>query len=814
MSENSAFHSLCVNIVTTWGGYAMEIPVRQTPIQSKKKRSKTKILLIILGIILFLGLISFLFVNAYISKSLAKLEGTIDLPNLQEAVIVTTDESGVPHIKAENEHDLYVAQGYIQAQERMLQMELSRRQASGTLSEVVGEDAVDTDKYFRTLGLRRAAEKSYELYSDEGKEVLQWFADGVNAYIDDAIENNRLPVEFTLMGFQPGEWTATDSLTIGKYMAFDLGGHWERQAFNYYTLQHFDEEKAYELFPEYPENKPEIIGADEIDVASSFAEAVIPHAFNGSNNWVVAGDKTKSGKPLLANDPHLGLATPSIWYQMHLQTDDLNVEGVIFAGVPGIILGHNEDIAWGVTNTGPDVQQLYIEKRNKEKPNEFLYEDNWEKADVIDEPIKVKDGETLAYQVTETRHGPVISEFAEESGKDTVMSLRWTALDATTELQAILEMNKAKNWEDFEKSLESFLAPAQNFVFAAKDGTIAYKANGNIPIYENGEDALLPLPGWEKKYTWKGYVPFDELPIVKNPEKGYIATANNKVTGDQYPYHISNVWAQPYRFERIAEVLETGDDFTVSDMENLQMDQVNLQAKEFVPFFEEALENTALSETGQAAMDMLKQWDYKDDIDAAEPLIFHTWMNEIEMLLYQEDIPETMMALFEGRGQTTDALLRKGDDSIWMKENGGLEEVLRVALENTVEGLISAYGETLTEWKWGDYHRVQFTHPLSDVSPILAYFFNREDPKPVGGSHVTPMAASYETETGVVDHGASWRFVIDTKDLTKGYHTVGPGQSGHFRSKWYHDQMDDWVEGNFHETDLDADEGKELKLLP
>jgi len=541
---------------------------------------------------------------------------------------------------------------------------------------------------------------------------------------------------------------------------------------------------------------------------------VIPHAFNGSNNWVVAGDKTKNGKPLLANDPHLGLATPSIWYQMHLQTDDLNVEGVIFAGVPGIILGHNEDIAWGVTNTGPDVQQLYLEKRNKDNPAEFLYEDNWEKADVIDEPIKVKDGETIAYQVTETRHGPVISEFAEERGKDTVMSLRWTALDATTELQAILEMNKAKDWEEFEKSLESFLSPAQNFVFASKDGTIAYKANGNIPIYENGEDALLPLPGWEKKHEWEGYIPFDELPTVKNPEKGYIATANNKIAGDDYPYHISNVWAQPYRYERIAEVLEAGEAFTAKDMEELQMDQMNLQAREFVPLFEETLENVVLTETGQQAVDALKQWDFKDDVQDAEPLIFHTWMDEIETLLYQDEIPETMMALFEGSGQTTDALLRKGDDSIWMKENGGLEEVLRVALENTVDKLIGAYGETVTEWEWGDYHQVQFDHPLSDVSPVLAYFFNPKDPKPVGGSHVTPMAASYDTETGIVDHGASWRFVIDTNDLTKGYHIVSPGQSGHFRSEWYHDQFDDWTEGNFHGTDLDGDEGKELRLVP
>ncbi|WP_106496555.1 penicillin acylase family protein [Lentibacillus sp. Marseille-P4043] len=790
-------------------------PLKSEP--RKKKRNKKKIILYIVGVLLALGLAVFFFINAYVNKSLPQLEGTIELPNLQQEVTVITDENGVPHIKAENEHDLFMAQGYIQAQDRMFQMEMSRRQASGTLSEVVGEAAVDQDKYFRTLGLRRAAEESYDIYAEESKQVLQWFADGVNTYINEAKEDNSLPVEFTLMGSEPAEWTAIDSLTIGKYMAFDLGGHWERQAFNYYALHNFDEEKAYELFPSYPETKPTIINEAEVDVASSFEHAVIPHAFNGSNNWVVSGDKTKSGMPLLADDPHLGLATPSIWYQMNLETDEMNVGGVIFAGVPGIILGHNQHVAWGVTNTGPDVQQLYIEKRNPDNPNEFLFEDEWEQADVIDEPIKVKDGDTIDYQVVETRHGPIVSEFAEESGKDTVMSLRWTALDPTTELQAILKMNKAKNWNEFEKGLENFLAPAQNFVFAAKDGTIAYKANGNIPIYENGDDALLPLSGWEEENIWQGYIPFDELPTVVNPDKGFIATANNKVVGEQYPYHISNVWAQPYRYERIAEVLAANDNLTVDDMQDLQMDQTNLQAREFVPMFMKVLEGADISDTESEALTLLEEWDYKDDVRYAQPLIFHTWMDEVEAVLYDDEIPENMMDLFGSRGQTTDELLRKaanGGNSVWIEENGGLKEVLHISLTNTIKQLASSFGDDLSAWEWGDYHQVQFYHPLSDVSPVLAFFFNREDSIPVGGSSVTPMAASYDESTGEVDHGASWRFVIDTNDMALGYHIVGPGQSGHFKSEWYHDQMDDWVEGNYHETNIASSEGEELKLVP
>ncbi|WP_047984811.1 penicillin acylase family protein [Ornithinibacillus californiensis] len=795
----------------------MEQPYIPEHLPDKKKRNWKKISLIVVGILLALVLIAFLFVNAYINKSLPQIEGTIELPGLQDEVVVTTDEHGVPHIRAKNDHDLYMAQGYMQAQNRMFQMELSRRQASGTLSEVVGEAAVDQDKYFRTLGLRRAAEKSYDIYTDESKQVLQWFADGVNAYIHEAKDSNSLPIEFTLMGSEPGEWTPIDSLTIGKFMAFDLGGHWERQAFNYYVLNKYEEEKAYELFPVYPENRPTIIGEEEIvDVAASFEKAVIPHAFNGSNNWVVSGEKTASGLPLLADDPHLGLATPSIWLQMHLQTDELNVSGVIFAGVPGIILGHNDKIAWGVTNTGPDVQQLYLEKRNPDNPNEFLFEEEWEEAAVIDEPIRVKDGEMIDYQVVETRHGPIVSEFAEESGKNTVMSLRWTALDPTTELEAILEMNRATNWEEFEKGLEKFIVPTQNFVFASVDGTIAYKANGKIPIYENSEDALLPLPGWDSEYVLDEYIPFDELPIVINPEKGFIATANNKVAGDGYPYHISNVWAQPYRYERIAEMLEAGDNLTAEDMMALQMDQTNLQAREFVPMFIEVLEESNLRKQETVALSLLENWDYVDQVDAAQPLIFHHWMDEIEAILYDE-LPDGIMDLFNSRGQTTDELLRKaanGEESIWIDENGGLESVLHVALQNTIEGLTESYGEDMHTWQWGDYHQVQFHHPLSAVHPVLAYFFNNKDPMPVGGSAITPMAAAYDADTGEVEHGASWRFVIDMSEPTTGYHIVGPGQEGHFKSEWYDNQVEDWVKGTYHETKLDVEEGKILNLIP
>ncbi|QHE51926.1 penicillin acylase family protein [Pontibacillus sp. HMF3514] len=792
----------------------MEV-VRQPRRERKLKRWHI-ITLSIIGVSLLASVSILIFVNAYINKSLAQIEGELTIGGLRAPVEVVRDADGVPHIKAENEHDLFLAQGYVQAQDRMFQMDLARRQASGRLSEVAGEAALEQDKYFRTLGLRRAAEKSYKTYSEEAKQIMEWYADGVNAYMQHAEETNSTRPEFILMGGKPEPWTPIDSLTIGKYMAFDLGGHWERQAFNYHLLQSFPKEKALELFHSYPSDAPTVLTKNEMDIENSFSGAVIPHPFNGSNNWVVSGKKTKSGEPLLADDPHLGLATPSIWYQMHLESPEYNVSGVIFAGIPGIILGHNNQIAWGVTNTGPDVQQLYLEKRNPDNPDKYLFEGEWEQAKVIQEPIKVKDGETVPYEVIETRHGPIISDFAGRSGKDNAMSLRWTALDASTELEAILEINRASNWEEFEKGLEKFLVPAQNFVFAAKDGTIAYKANGKIPIYEEGDQALLPLEGWIKENEWKGFIPFDELPTTVNPDEGFIATANNKVVSESYPYHISNNWAQPYRYMRIAEQLKDRDNLTAQDMKELQMDQMNLRAREFVPIFLEHLPKENLTDKQKRAVALLKRWNYEDNVDGAAPLVYHKWIQTFTERLYEEAFSEEMLAMFKGQGQTTDELIRKADQGetpIWIKEQGGFNQLLEASLAQSVSDLSDRFGEQVEEWKWGAYHRVTFDHPLSSIS-FLERFFNGEDPIPVGGSRVTVMAASYNNESGLVRHGASWRFVVDAKDFSKASHIVGPGQAGHFRSDWYHDQRDDWVEGGYHTTVTEGYEGAKLVLKP
>lgn len=348
-------------------------------------RKGWKITLWSISIIVVLAVIIAIGLNMYLSSTKAIIEGELTMEVLDSDVKVVRDAEGVPHITAQSDADLYRSQGFVQAQDRLFQMDLARRQASGRLAEVVGEAAVDTDKFFLTFSLRDAAEKSYDGYSEEAKEVLKWYAEGVNEFIEFAKEDNKLSYEFKLLGYEPEEWTPTDSLAIGKYMAYDLGGNWSTLAIRHWALSELDEEKAKELFITYPENAQSIIEVNlnnPVNVSGYFDSSVLPNEFNGSNNWVVSGDKTKSGLPLLADDPHLGLSTPSIWYQMHLQSPEQNVSGVIFAGIPGIILGHNEDVAWGVTNVGPDVQDLYIETPNSDDRTQFLYEGEWEQAEV------------------------------------------------------------------------------------------------------------------------------------------------------------------------------------------------------------------------------------------------------------------------------------------------------------------------------------------------------------------------------------------------------------------------------------------------
>ena len=771
-----------------------------------------------IGVLIILGGVAIAGIHMYVANSKPLIEGEAVVSILDDDVEVTRDGVGVPHITAKSDADLYRAQGYVQAQDRLFQMDLARRQASGTLAEVVGSSAVDTDKYFRTFSLRQAAELSWEDYDADSKQILEWFAEGVNAFIDEVSGTSKLSYEFKLLGYKPAPWTPIDSLTIGKYMAYDLGGNWNQQAFRSFALQNYTEQQAKELFVEYPENAKSIIEANlnlETNIASAFTTDYLPSEFNGSNNWVIGGALTESGKPLLADDPHLGLSSPSVWYQMHLQSPEQNVSGVIFAGIPGIILGHNEEIAWGVTNVNPDVQDLYIEVPNPENPYQFEYDGQWEDATVREEPIKVKGGKTVDFEVVETRHGPIISNIMlKDTEVKEQFSMQWTALQSTQELRAILGFNKATNWEEFETALEDFKAPAQNFVFASQDGTIAYKANGLVPVRKQGTGAL-PVPGNSSEYGWESYIPFDELPTVINPEEGYIATANNEIIGEEYPYHISNLWAQPYRYERIVEMIETpaydettGEQLkmTLADMKAMQMDKKNLHAEEFLPSLLGTIKAQDTEGKYAKVISLLEEWEYYDDKDQGAPLVYHFLIENMEKALFEDAMPADVYKMMPGKSQITDQMLRDayaGNEGVWIKEEGGLDPFVYTAFEDAVTKVQGKFGTAVSKWKWGSYNKLTFDSPLAGANAILADYLNPEKIA-VGGSSVTVQAAA-EDGKGNVIHGASWRFAVDLNDLSTAHHIVGPGQSGHVKSKWYDNQISNWAYGRYHKTNINGD---------
>jgi len=747
---------------------------------------------------------------AYLRRSLPQVSGTLAVPGLRAPVTVYRDSWGVPHIYAANQHDLFFSQGFVTAQDRLFGMEVLRRSAAGRLSEIFGESQVDTDKFLRSFMLRRAAEASLAAYSAADRQVIDDYAAGVNAYIDRATASGRLPPEFVVLGVRPEPWTAVDSLSIGKLMAYDLGGNWSAEIWRYQLIERVGAAKAAELLPEYPGSGPLIIpGLSQATAALDqlLAMAPPPDPGLGSNNWVLAGSRTASGKPLLANDPHLGIREPAIWYQTHLNlaSEGFNVVGVTFTGVPGIVVGHNDHVAWGVTNLGPDVQDLYVEVPNPQNPQEFLHNGRYEPAQVLQEDIKVKGKERpVPFTLLVTRHGPIITPVSasKEQRPAVALAMRWTALDPSAELGAILGFDRAKNWTEFRAALQQFSVPAQNFVFAADDGTIAYRGNGRVPIRKQG-NGLLPVPGWTDDYDWTGFVPWEALPEVVNPPTGFIATANAKPVDDSYPYFLNVAWAPPYRTQRIQEVLQKAQGWTVQQMEQLQTDHANLQARTLLPVLLPAAEQglKGASQLEQDALQALHNWDQVDSTEAVGTTLFRLWYRNLQRELYAPGMGDALFERMTDATQITDRLLLaagQGKPSSWLPADG-LPGAAARSLRKTVADLRTDLGGQVSGWKWGKVHTITFGHPLGSVKPLNLLF--NVGPYALGGGSDTVGAASY-SRLGPgfgVTSAAPWRQVVDLANPAgDSFDVVGPGESGNPVSSHYRDQAGLWLQGAYH----------------
>jgi len=743
---------------------------------------------------------------------LPQVDGTVET-GVSEEVEIYRDDYGVPHVLAAEGEDLFFAQGYLHAQDRLWQMDMSRRGVSGQLSEILGEEMLDTDRFSLTVGFKRAAEKSLEVISPESRDMLEAYARGVNTYLEE--NKDDLSPEFRLLRYQPEPWEPVDSLAISNYMAWYLGGNMETELFLSALIAHVGEDKAQELFPHYPQDAPTVVEkAEELsyepgDVSDLTELSRLGELGGmarqveglGSNNWVISGEHTESGNALLANDMHLGMDHPSIWYTQHLVLkDEFNVTGAMFPGIPGIIAGFNEDIAWGLTNVGPDVQDLYEIKFDKDKPDHYHYQGELKEAEVLEKEIPV-DGreEAEILEVTETHHGPVVSDVV-DLDRGRALSLRWTALDPTTEADMLLDIARARNWEEFGDALENFKAPAQNFVYADKEGNIGYRANGRFPIRKEGE-GLLPAPGDTDRYEWEGYVPWEEIPQLYNPPEGMIVTANHQVVDDDYPYFITHEWAAPYRALGIKHELEKREELTLEDMKEIQASFYNTQAEKLLPVILEALEGRDLGPKEDTARDLLADWQDRpvDEAELAAPLIYHFLYLAIIENTFQESLGETLyerLLHYRSLTNVVDRKLQSGESS-WFQE-GQLEgeeardEIIARSFEQVVEELQEKQGSSPENWEWGEKHTITFEHDMSEI-PVLARLLNR-GPYPVGGSPVTPANMSFPTsEPFQVTHSAPWRYVVDVKE-NRGYDVLATGNSGHPFSAHYDDQLSLWLE--------------------
>ena len=774
------------------------------------------VLLILLILIGITGLI-------LVRRPFPQTEGSLRVPGLHQQVEVFRDSYGVPHIYASNEHDLFMAQGFVHAQDRFWQMEFWRRSGSGTLSEILGPSGLESDRFIRTVGWHRTAAQEIELYNESERSVLDDYAEGVNAYISQ--NQGNLGLEFTVLGltgvkFDPEPWTALNSLTYAKLMAFDLGGNRSDELTRALIATRVGTDALDELMPPYQDGYPTIVtnAIHEASLAAIPDEVFDFHTLGlgegiGSNNWVISGDKTESGYPILADDTHLGIQMPSIWYEVGLHCEPVgpecpyNVVGFSFASIPGIIIGHNDRIAWGVTNLGPDVQDLFIEKVNPTNPNQYEYQGSWNDMEIIREEITVAgqdDPEIVNVRIT--RHGPIINDVIggmeeEWSYGWQPLAFSWTALQPGTILRSMLMLNTASNWDDFRAALAYWDVPSQNFVYADIDGNIGYQAPGRIPIRAAG-NGTMPVPGWTGQYEWIDYIPFDSLPRAYNPAEGYIATANNAVVSTEYPYFISTDWAPGYRARRIVEMIEADSSITIEDVMTMHGDNVVVNAQDILPY----LLQLQTTEPKQAqAFDYLRDWNFNANRESVPAMIFESLRLHLIDRTYGDELGEQLLQ--RARGNLVVALSQilpdqsnRWFDDVNTPEVENRDDILQLALEDTIDELSETLGEDMSAWKWGDLHTATFRNQSLGSSGIgiIESIFNR-GPVAVDGSAAVVNATSYSmSDPYTVVAVPSQRQIVDLEYFERSLTMHTTGQSGHAFHPHYDDMIDPWRNIEYH----------------
>ncbi|MBE3002396.1 penicillin acylase family protein [Nocardiopsis sp. HNM0947] len=828
-----------------------------------RKHVLVRVLLGFLATATVLALIAALLSVWAVRRPFPQTSGELDLPGLASEVTVVRDEHGVTDVYADHADDLFMAQGFTHAQDRFWEMDFRRHVTAGRVSELFGPEQLETDIFLRTMGWRHVAEQEYELLDEDTRAHLDAYADGVNAWLEQnggasaSLEHSLLTVMNGGHEIEP--WEPADSLAWLKAMAWDLSGNMEEETERGRLLADgFDEEAIDELFPPYPYDEhapttlteehaePDADASPEEDARRAPADdggaaddeagdgdTGTPEAGDaalervaasvegvpdllgpssgaelGSNAWVVSGEHTESGAPLLANDPHLGASMPSTWYQGGLHCTEIteecpyDVSGFGFAGLPGVVIGQNESIAWGFTNLYPDVMDLYLEDVDG---TNHRYGDESLPVETREETVEVQGGNDVDITVRSTVNGPIISDAQAGADQRDVgrnhqdgsydVSLRWTALEPGRTADAIFLMNRARDWDGFRDAARTFEVPSQNLVYADAEGNIGYQAPGHVPVRGEG-DGRYPAPGWEPDHAWEDRVPFEELPSVLNPESGLVVTANQASVDDEYAHMLTDDWDYGYRGARINDLAEealSDGPVGVEDMERMHMDSYHLAAEPLVPHLV-AADVDGVAAQAQA---QLADWDLYTDPDSAGAAFYQaTWRHLLPELF---DEIEPLQMSHNSRGMYVVNNLLEDPDSPWWEgeDTSGREEVLAAAMEEAADELEDLLGDDPAEWRWGDLHTLTATHESFGTSGISAVerLFNRGPVESSGGSGIV-NATGWEASEGYgIVSVPSMRMVVDLSDRDASTWVNLTGNSGHAFHSNYDDQLDLWSEG-------------------
>lgn len=752
-------------------------------------------------------------------RPLPKKKGALKITALSSPVDIYRDGWGVPHIYAKTHHDLFFAQGFVHAQDRLWQLEFNRRMLRGRLSEILGEVALPLDRWMRILGMYRLAEQEYQMLSEETRLSLQAYADGINA----RMRQKKFPIEFSLLRLYPEPWKPQDTLIWVKMMAWTLSVNWETEILRAQMIAKLGPEKTAELDMHAHALPPYVIppGVDYSTIGTeALRRAAIASRFSGagatsgvgSNNWVISAERSATGMPLLANDMHLSLTIPAIWYENHLCAGDMNLSGVTFPGIPGIVAGHTQYVAWGYTNGFPDVQDLYMEHLRRTEDGHVEYEVNgeWLPAKVIPETILVKGKPSVQEEVVITRHGPIINKLAPDFSGEQPLALRWIAYDPSTIINGLFHMSRAKNCYEFEQALRSWDVPSQNTVFADTQGNIAYRLTGKVPLRLKG-DGRLPVPGWTDEYEWNGFIPFEDMPSTFNPPEGVIATANNRVVNESYPYFLSSDYCRGSRSGRINELIDGLEKVSIDDIRKMHVDQVSIPGRIMAGVVSGV--ETDDPEL-QILLRRLKEWDGNLSASSSMAAFYESFIIHLMHRLLDHQLGD-LATNYMGKGITP--ILSEGSmlgdrarewleqvlqqpDSPWFDLGSGeqRDDVIRQTLRVTMNDLKQQLGPDMAKWSWGKLHWLTLSHPLGAVKP-LDRLFNR-GPYPIGGDYDTVWACGTTrwdlSNKAMV--GPPFRFIADLSNLDNCLGVLLPGQSGQPSCPHYTDQLHAWLKGEYH----------------